>query len=71
MDTYICNRYYAGAPQNAPYPHLLLSRDNWNDYSYYTLFKAKIKLDSYSEVDLDEVKIMVYGGHEQQGISES
>lgn len=58
MDIYICSRFFVGAPSDAPYPHLLLARDGWNDYSYFTLFGVRLILSGNSKVELDEIKIM-------------
>ncbi|WP_339456079.1 AAA family ATPase [Pseudomonas sp. EA_65y_Pfl1_P120] len=61
MDTYICSRFFVGAPSGVSYPHLLLARDSWNDYSYYTLFDVQLRVSESSQVDLDELKIMMNG----------
>lgn len=58
MNIYICSRFFVGAPKDAPYPHLLLARDGWNDHSYYTLFGVRLRLSESTQVDLDEIKIM-------------
>ena len=58
MDIYICSRFFVGAPSDAPYPHLLLARDSWNDYSYFTLFGVRLRLSGNSQIDLFETKIM-------------
>ncbi|WP_406236403.1 AAA family ATPase [Isoptericola jiangsuensis] len=60
MDTYICNRFFTDVHSVSGYPFLLLARDSWNDYSYYTSFKAKLKLDSHSTVDLGDLRLMKY-----------
>jgi ABC-type transport system involved in cytochrome c biogenesis ATPase subunit len=61
MNVYICNRFFSGAPSDAPYPHILLARDNWNDYLYYTLFRVQLVLSSESHIELDQLKIMKDG----------
>ena len=61
MDIYICSRFFVGAPSGVPYPHILLARDGWNDYSYYTLFDVQLRVSESSQVDLDELKIMMDG----------
>ncbi|MCM2458948.1 AAA family ATPase [Pseudomonas sp. CG7] len=61
MDIYICSRFFVGAPSDVPYPHLLLARDSWNDYSYYTLFDAELRVSEDYKVHLDELKIMKDG----------
>lgn len=58
MDVYICNRFFVGAPSDAPYPHLLLARDGWNDHLYFTLFIVRLRLSETHQVELDELKIM-------------
>jgi hypothetical protein len=46
-------------PSNVKYPAVYLFDDNWNDYGYYTLFKASIKLHADAdEIELGEVKIL-------------
>ncbi|MNF45631.1 hypothetical protein D3C84_267730 [compost metagenome] len=61
MDIYICSRFFVGAPSDAPYPHLLLARDGWNDYSYYTLFGVRLRLSGNIQVELNQIKIMKGG----------
>lgn len=61
MDIYICSRFFVGAPSGVPYPHILLARDGWNDYSYYTLFGVRLIVSESNQVDLDETKIMTDG----------
>lgn len=50
-------------PRNPVYPYLVLTRDNWNDYSYYTFFTATLHRSSGHEgqVDLGPVRIMRKG----------
>ena len=51
------------APKNPVYPYLVLTRDNWNDYSYYTFFTATLHQSSGVEdrIDLGPVRIMRKG----------
>ena len=58
MDIYICGRFFAGAPSDAPLPHLLLARDNWNDHSYYTQFDVRLVLNNTTKIGLHQTKIM-------------
>lgn len=61
MYIYICNRFFAGAPSDVPYPHILLARDGWNDHAYYTLFDVNLVLSDNSLIDLGKIKIMKNG----------
>lgn len=46
-------------PSEVKYPAVYLFDDNWNDYGYYTLYKASIKLSADAdEIELGEVKIL-------------
>jgi len=47
-------------PEAPQYPYLILQRDNWNDYSFRTLFQAFVQRDSGAEsrVRLGDVKVM-------------
>lgn len=58
MDTYICNRFFAGAPSKVAFPYILLARDGWNDHSYFTLFEVRVVLDENNKMDLGPLKIM-------------
>ncbi|MBT2326503.1 AAA family ATPase [Variovorax paradoxus] len=61
MDVYICGRFFAGAPSRAPYPYILLARDSWNDYDYYTLFDVRLRLSDDLSHDFSNTKIMRAG----------
>lgn len=50
-------------PKNPAYPYLVLTRDNWNDYSYYTFFTVALQRSSGIEglIDIGPVRIMKKG----------
>ena len=48
-------------PQNVPYPFVALAVDNWDDYSFKTLFHPVIYLSKDESVDLRDVKILKRG----------
>lgn len=43
------------------YPHILLRRDNWNDYGFETLFSASVHLSAEHDWQLGGVKLAHYG----------
>ena len=45
-------------PENVTYPFVLLENDNWDDYSYKTLFHPVIHLAEGEFVNLKDVKIL-------------
>ncbi|WP_207064000.1 AAA family ATPase [Motiliproteus sp. SC1-56] len=56
-----------GESVNLPKPYVVLRKDNWNDYSYYTLFQAFVYMpDSDDPVPLGDVKIMRLGQKENE-----
>lgn len=62
MDVFIHDRHASVTLPDMVYPCVVLARDNWNDYSYYTLFKAQLRLAPGSGLssikNLGDVKIM-------------
>lgn len=44
MDVFIRDRRASVTLPDGAYPCIVLERDNWNDYSYFTLFKAQLRL---------------------------
>jgi predicted ATPase len=54
-------RKSSGPPQLDHYPTVLLRPDNWNDYSFRTLFNAELFLGPKEVVSLGEVKILQRG----------
>ncbi|SDI18831.1 AAA family ATPase [Variovorax sp. OV700] len=62
MDVYIRDRHASVTLPEKSYPCVVLERDNWNDYAYYTLFKAQLRLAPGfglgSVKNLGDVKIM-------------
>ena len=48
-------------PQDVPYPFVALAVDNWDDYSYKTLFHPVIYLSKDRSIDLSDVKILQRG----------
>ena len=57
MHFFVINRR-GSWPQEAPFPHVILERDTWNDYGFETLFRSKLRLAHDYVVDLREVKIL-------------
>lgn len=52
-------------PRDVRFPAVFLFDDNWNDYGFYTLFKASIQLAAETEeIELGEVKILEISGEE-------
>ena len=45
-------------PQGEPYPYVVLTVDNWDDYRFKTLFHPVIYLSQEQRVDLRDVKIL-------------
>ena len=45
-------------PQGEPYPFVVLANDNWDDYSFKTLFHPVVHLSKDELVDLQDVKIL-------------
>lgn len=45
-------------PLGQPYPFVVLATDNWDDYSYRTLFHPVVHLSRDQQVDLRDVKIL-------------
>ncbi|QHE92820.1 AAA family ATPase [Pandoraea fibrosis] len=67
MKVYVRNRRSTRSIDEATYPHLVLTRDSWNDYSYYTLFGVELRLrkDSSEErISLKSTSIMRKGQRE-------
>lgn len=62
MDVFIRDRRTSITLPDKAYPCVVLERDNWNDFSYYTLFKAQLRLapggGSSTVKSLGDVKIM-------------
>ncbi|RTQ34496.1 hypothetical protein EJP69_08690 [Variovorax gossypii] len=62
MDIFIRNRRVSVSLPDATYPCLVLQRDGWNDFAYYTLFQAQLRLASGFGPDnvkeLGDVRIM-------------
>lgn len=50
------------------YPHILLIRDNWNDYGYETLFQARLSKTPDEEIKLGSVKIAHFGHRTEQNM---
>lgn len=64
MDIYIRKRNGAyPSPENPQYPYLVLTLDNWNDYSYYTFFVVSLQrtVDPEDRIDLGGLRIMRRG----------
>ena len=49
---------WGSPPQNEPHPFVVLATDNWDDYSFKTLFHPVIHLSEAESVDLRDVKIL-------------
>lgn len=64
MKIYVRNRRSARRIQCETYPCILLTRDDWNDYSYFTLFKVELRVSpdlSVDQVILGATHIMKMG----------
>lgn len=62
MDIYIKDRRSRWLPPvDANFPCLVLERDNWNDFSYYTAFGVDLLLDRANRMDLSGIKLMKRG----------
>jgi ABC-type lipoprotein export system ATPase subunit len=66
MKIIVKDRFAAIAPGPEDYPLIVLGRDNWNDYGYFTTFSAQLKVSSGRTVDLHQVQVMTDG--QQEGI---
>lgn len=62
MKIYVRNRNSARSIQGETYPCIVLTRDNWNDFSYYTLFGVQLRVGP----DLSEGRISLGGTHIMQ-----
>ncbi len=49
---------WGSPPRNEPYPFVVLAVDNWDDYSFKTLFHPVVHLSEDERVDLRDVKIL-------------
>lgn len=62
MDVYIRDRRSRHALEPDPiFPFLVLVRDNWNDYAYYTTFDTELHISPVNIVSLGTVRIMQAG----------
>ncbi len=52
---------YGTPPQNVSFPFVALAVDNWDDYSFKTLYHPVIYLSEDEKVDLRDVKILERG----------
>ena len=48
-------------PSCDDYPFVVLKMDNWNDYSFYTLFHPVLWVTEGQDIDLRDVKIIKRG----------
>lgn len=64
MDIFIIDRRSRRPLSEPSYPCVVLERDNWNDYSYYTQFGAQLRLSSDETVNLHGIKVMRAGQSE-------
>jgi ABC-type lipoprotein export system ATPase subunit len=64
MDIFIRDRRSTRSLEDPTYPCIVLERDNWNDFSYYTLFGVQVRLDPDQVVTLKRVKVMQVGQSE-------
>lgn len=62
MNIYIKNRKSRWLPpKDADFPCLVLERDDWNDYSYYTTFVVNLLLGRSNNIRLGGIKLMKRG----------
>lgn len=68
MKVAVRNRFSTFHPDSDDYPIIVLERDNWNDYSYYTTFGVELRTSDTESIDLKTVRLMV--DSQQEGISQ-
>lgn len=61
MDLFIRDRRSRTPLSDPSYPCVVLERDDWNDYAYYTQFGVQLRLSPDETVDLHGVKVMQAG----------